>query len=101
MIGEIEIPECREIADPGFVAETVVKRPVWVQRLDATDQTGSDLVQPFRVGKARVANKSRVIAGIRPITLFGFSKPPIYRPIVVPFMIRGIEIGRYVFQITA
>ena len=60
-----------------------------------------NFVQPFRVGKARLTHERGVIAGVRPIALFGFEKSPVYRAAIVPLMVGGIEIGRNIFEIAA
>ena len=100
-IGKIEVPERRQVANAGFVTETIIERPIRVQRPHAADQTVVNFIQPFRVGKARLTHKRGAIAGVRPIAPFGFEKSPVYRAIIVPLVIGRIKIGRNIFEIAA
>jgi len=98
-LGEVEIPECRQVGNAGFVAEIIIERPVGLQCADITAEPIVDVLQPTAVGQTGLTNKRRRIEGIFPIALLDLEKFPVHWKVARPSMVGRIEIGRDVFEI--
>ncbi len=101
LVGEVEIPERRQVSHAGFIAEAVKEWPVGRPEARGVDQSIVDSLDPDGVGETGVALESLLAGRVFLIKLLRLKKLPMVRPIGIVAMVLGVEIGRDIFGVPA
>ena len=101
VVGKIEIPESGQIGNSGLVSQTVKDGAVGGVRASGLHQPVVNLLEPYGIGKARMALEGFFPGGVLLVELFGLEKCPVHGAVGIPAVILGIKIRSDVFRVPA
>ena len=97
--GQVEVPECRQVGNPRFVAEIIEQGVEALFLPHDRGQPGVDARLPNRVGQAGVTHQGGEVVGIGTIALLNVHEAPVHRLAWLKAMVWRVKVGGDVLDI--